>query len=541
MSDFSYQPVDNKNLPLRPLTKGMIRNIAPQMLPTGAFYDVQNMYISENGPKRRGGFKPSGGGDLLDESTNGIVWDLISFRNGDSLETLALTNKTVKKFDFKTGFSDITLNSEITGNPFNGTKIWNIDYTVLPTDSGYSALFTDGAGYIKEYDGLELKHFSEEFTNPITLEFFDNRLWIGAPDSSHVNRLIWSGLDVSYTFDVSNYLDFLDEQDEILALKSLGNLLVVYFPKAVYFGRPTNRVDLPYSFTKIETGHMGLPGKKAVVSWDDGHFFVGLDDVYYFSASSSIEPIGTPVVKDMIRNCDFKEGVYAAVDPINDSIIFGIPEEGPEITTLWYFNYKTKGWSRCDVTCSMIASAGTFNARQWDDGDDEMELDGVAIDVWDDSETGTSFSDAGFSSWKSLESSLSVDDLFIAMDNIIYQNDDLINIDYGSPSNPIPILIESGDMDLNIPDQTKCFNRLSLKIQEPTDSRIRFQLWTSNNRGNTWEEKGEFTIEPDTDEGRINFRSYGSTFRFRITSLSNVSQYTINEIVLRGRPRGLQT
>lgn len=535
MSDFSYKPVDNSNIALRPLTRGMVRNIAPQMLPKGSMYDVQNMYVSENGPKRRGGFKPSGGGAVLDESVNGTIWDLISFQNGDTLEVLAITDQTVKKFNFNEGFSDITLNAEITGNPFNGNKIYNIDHTVVPRSNGYSVLFTDGNNYIREYTGLELKNFNTEYSNPLSIEFFDNRLWVGSPDSSHPNRLIWSNLDVSYTFDVSNYLDFLEEQDEIIGIKGLGNLLVVYFPKAVYFGRPTNRVDLPYSFTKLETGRIGLPGKKAVVSWDDGHFFVGLDDVYYFSASSSLEPIGTPVIQEMIKNCDFKEGIYAAIDPLNDSVIFGVPEEGPDITSLWYFNYKTKGWSRSDVTCSMIASAGTFNIREWDDGDDTMEIDGISIDDWD------SFETQGFGSWKSLESSLSVDDLFIAMDNVIYQNDDLINVDFGSASNPIPILLESGDLDLDIPDQTKCFNRLSLKIQEPTDNPIRFQLWTSNNRGRSWEEKGEFIIETDTDEGRINFRSYGSTFRFRITSISNVSQYTINEIILRGRPRGLQT
>jgi len=111
MSDFSYRPPDNKNVPLRPLVRGMVRNIAPQMLPNGSFYDVKNMYISENGPKRRGGFKPSGGGDLLSVSTSGTIWDLVSFRNGDTLETLAITDKTVKKFDFKNGFSDITVNT----------------------------------------------------------------------------------------------------------------------------------------------------------------------------------------------------------------------------------------------------------------------------------------------------------------------------------------------------------------------------------------------------------------------------------------------
>ena len=544
MSDFSYRPPDNKNVPLRPLVRGMVRNIAPQMLPNGSFYDVKNMYISENGPKRRGGFKPSGGGDLLSVSTSGTIWDLVSFRNGDTLETLAITDKTVKKFDFKNGFSDITVNTEITEDVFDGSKVWNIDYTIIPTDSGYSVLFTDGSGYIKEYNGSEISHFNEELNNPVSIEFFDNRLWVGAPDSSHPNRLVWSGLDVSYDFDVSNYLDFLEEQDEILAIKGLGNLLVVYFPKAIYFGRPTNRVNLPYSFTRIETGRLGLPGKKSVISWDDGHFFVGLDDVYYFSASSSLEPIGTTVVNEMVKNCDFKEGIYATVDPLNDSIIFGIPEEGPDITSLWYFNYKTKGWSRSDVSCSMIANAGTFQARKWDDDDDNtMTIDGTDITVWDDSEAGTSFNDAGFNSWKSLESSLAIDDLFIAIDNVIYQNDDLVDIDFNSPSNPIDIVLESGDFDLDIPDQTKCFNRLSLKIQEPTDSPITFQLWTSNNRGipASWDYKGEFIIETDTDEGRINFRSYGSTFRFRLTSMANVSQYTINEIIIRGRPRGLQT
>ena len=529
MSSYMQTP-SPQNVPLRPLNKGMIRNISPQMLPLGAFYSAEGVYITENGPQRRDGFNPVG---TQLPFADGLILDGLNFNNDGEKETLIMTETDLVRFTTKNGFTTITGGDSC----FNGNRIYSIDHTVVPTSSGYSALFTDGDSYIRQYDGTEVTTFIEDFTNPLTLEYFNNYLWVGAPDSSHLNRLVWSNLDDSETFDESNYLDFLEEQEEILRVKGLGNLLVVYFPKAIYFGRPTNRVDLPYAFTRIETGQIGLVGRKALVSWDDGHFFVGGDDIYYFSATAALQPIGAAVIKEMLRGCSFREGIYAAVDPVNDSIVFGIPGYDQTIDQLWFFNYKSKAWSKTQLSCSAILSFGVYNEHEW--GDTVMTLDDEVIDMWDGAGAGeTDFESEGWTSWKSLESGLSTLDLFVAVDNQLFQSDGLINRDF--INSPIDVLLESGDLDLDLPDTDKTFNRLSMKVDRVVGGVINFALYTSPNRGRTWEYKGDLVVPADEDEGKVNFRATGSTFRFRLVSNSNVDAYIINEIILRGRPRGLE-
>ncbi len=52
--DNTYQPP--VTYPIRPLNKGMIRNLPPNGLPEGSFLRVQNYRVHEYGLKRRGGF-----------------------------------------------------------------------------------------------------------------------------------------------------------------------------------------------------------------------------------------------------------------------------------------------------------------------------------------------------------------------------------------------------------------------------------------------------------------------------------------------------
>jgi hypothetical protein len=529
------EQVPNKNVPLRPLTKGMIRNISPQLLPIGSFYNAEGVVMTENGPMRRDGFKPTNNATLPEAA--GIILDGFNFISNGVKMTLIMTEKGLYRYSDREGF--ITIDDEC----FNVDRNFNIDYTLAPITTGNAALFADGYGYIKQYNGLteEVTDFTTEFTNPYSLEFFNNYLYIGGPDDTHPNRLVWSQLGNVESFPSANYFDFLEEQEPLVRLKGLGNLLIAYFPKAIYFGRPTNRVDLPYSFTRVEAGKIGLIGRKAVTSWNDGHYFVGADDVYFLSAANALERIGTPIIKEMLKNCSFKEGIYVSVDPQNDCVVIGIPESDNNIDVLWYYNYKTGGWSKNPMSCSAIMAFGIFTERFW--GDSTMELDGTTIDFWDDADTGageTDFESEGWTSWKKLESSLSGVDLHIAVDNQIYQADNLEELDFSSQ--PIDVVLESGDLDLDLPDTEKTFNRLSLKVDRIMEQPIRFALYTNYRRGrlDTWEYKGDLVVLVGEDEGKVNFRSTGSTFRFRLVSDSQAEQYVINEIIIRGRPRGLE-
>ena len=544
---------NNQNIALRPLNKGMMRNISPQLLPMGAFYDVQNAIVTENGPLRRPGFKLSGAQGTALDTAHWPLLDAFRFNFNGSNEILVITSTSVVKFDFITGFSTITGGTDI----FTTDKISNVDWAVIDNAGQANALFADGSGYIYVYNGSDVSEWDATYASPKVLEWAENRVFIGAPSSSEGNKLVWSGLNQPTSLGAGDYVIFSDQQDTITRVKKMGNLLVVFFPQGIYFGRPTNQYELPFAFTMVQTGGIGLVGKKAVTEYDDGLFFVGQDDVYFFSANSSLIPVGSPIVNEMIKDCSKKEAIYCATDPVNDSLIVGVPGASDTIEELWYFNYKAKAWSHSPLSCDMIATLGIYTSFKWTDAETEndystnpdndpstqtMTLNGTEIDSWGN-DAGAALTDtfatAGFPTWRSLEQSISVNDLFIASDGQLFFSDDLSSGD--DSAGLISYVIETGDIDLNAPDTDKTFNRLSLKVDRIMDTPITFDVFTSRDRGRNWIYRGAMRVEVDSDETYVNFRAKGSTCRFRISSVSECDPYIVNEIIIRGRGRGLQT
>lgn len=546
MSDAFYQMTSNTNIALRPLDKGMIRNISSHALPVGSFWTLKNYVMNEDGPMRRPGFREMGGGDSFPSpSTGEILKDLLVYYDlAGGYQTLAISSHGVYKYDMATGYTAITGGSTL-WTPYTGQAV---DWALI-TDSGNSyVLFADGNTTIKAYDGSSVATWSivDENDDPLSIaspgaiESFSNYLWIGKPNGNNINRLWWSNYADYGKFTTTDYWDFSDEISEILRVKSLGNLLIIYFRESVYFGRPTNVTDLPYAFTKLDVGGVGLVGRKALVSWDDGHYFVGKDDIYYLSATSSIERIGSPVIKRMLENCNSPENIYAAVDPENDSIVFGIPQGGSKnISELWYFNYKKDSWSYSTISATMLASIGSYLDYEW--GVSTMTLNGISITRWGNDAAGTSFADAGFNSWKDFDQKLTIKDLYIGQgyqEGFVYRSDDIAQTDYGNA--PITAEIETGDFDFGAPDMVKTVRRLSLKLKDNIAQDLTFNVWTSVDRGATWHYQNDLVIEAGDDEGKVDFRSTGSTTRCRLITMSVTDPFKIMEIILRARIRGLE-
>ena len=59
-----------------------------------------------------------------------------------------------------------------------------------------------------------------------------------------------------------------------------------------------------------------------------------------------------------------------------------------------------------------------------------------------------------------------------------------------------------------------------------------FTAYVSTNRGNTYKPVGTLLIKAGEDEGKINFRAKGSTFRFKLES-TDFYPNIINEFVVR--------
>jgi hypothetical protein len=391
--------------------------------------------------------------------------------------------------------------------------------------------------------------------------FHDFRLWVGGFTSGGVrypNRLLWGNRSspLAPAFleaeDETYFLDLVGPKTEILRIVSLGSLLVVYFGDAIFFGRPTNIIGLPYDFEMLNTGGLGLVGQRAVASLADGHYFVGRDDVYFFSAQGSLEKIGSEVVK---RTIDvYKESLdqtWVVPDPKFSRILFCFkPLSSLEFEEVWAFDYEYKAWTYMDLSGSGLTQVSFVNAASWDSfyqGNNDVDADVELAFQWANPE----FDNL---TWEDYKPSGNFNQLLLMHnDRLFLQSDSAI---WCSARGEVPeVVFESGDMDTQLPDITKTFTRLTLKLDDvvsptadsingvltETEPELIFRVQVSNNRGRTWKECGILKIPNGTDEGKINFLLNGSLVRFRLTTNSFVDQYRITEIGLRARVAGLET
>ena len=399
-------------------------------------------------------------------------------------------------------------------------------------------------------------------SNIRTVEGVGNRLMIGNFTEDGVdrtNRIRWSP---SYPFDVedftasdSGFLDFLEVRTGLVRLLALGPLVIAYFGDQIHLGRPTNISGLPFSFTRIDTGNIGLVGPRAIARWIDGHFFVGQDDIYYLTVSGPPQPIGTPVLKETIqRRSKYLQSAQAVPDPSHDRIMFIFPDQSSSSTEIWSFNYKDQAWSYKNAAAQGLGFTGvTLNENII--GDLEPgSLDAATYDPTTIPDAATEDQiDNAPGVIDDYKASFSANKLFVIQDNEafrLYESDsatcDLAEI---SPQ------YESVDLDFDLPDIVKTVTRLNIKLEFPweqqlsrpdpitletideEDETLAFGVEVSHNRGRTWKNVGTLRIVTGSDEGKVNFRLTGSLFRFRITFQGVARPIKIVEVGIRVKRR----
>jgi hypothetical protein len=592
-----FIPADPVNVPLGPLNKGMFRNLSPEDIPKGGLYTASNYIITENGPKKRPAYVNYAGGSqwasvdqpLIDVvplwqtdgtqlatllgrryiytvsgySFTGHYWDhstgtisvggtavtgtssnwstgrslqandrmlLIS---GSVLESVAIA--TVDSSTAITLAAAPTVGVYSTGSSYTIRRTLTIDDEVLldSTVADDKVIITDYDREPYSFDGTTFTVYDADITYKCgCLHHFASRLWIGNTIESstyYKQRLRWTSATDRTSFAAADYLDLPYSAGALRRILGMGNLLILYFDDAIYFGRPTNLADLPYAFTRIETGGIGLIGPKAVTPFLDGHFFVGQDNIYLLT-NRGMQPIGTPIVKDSVKDCSNFFGVYAAVDSENDRVLFGFPEDGDTIAKIWSYSYKNKAWSYDDIPCSFLAAPRLEEGLTWTDLGSYLTTAGYTA-TWTDLGT-------VFGTWSDIGVEGVSRVVFLGKDGYVrkYTKDGSQDLTTTS----ITALIETGDVDLDRPDLDKTALRLSVKLEERPSSDLSFTVTGSTDGGNSWKALGTLTIASDKREGKLTFKLTGSVIRIRLTSTSNVSPYTISEIVLRVRPRGLE-
>lgn len=492
------------------------------------------------------------------------------------------------------------------------------NYATVPSPSsgtpGYVVIADQSGSRLWKYDGTFLNEFvpsnPDYLTSAKVVTYFEDRLWFGNTvevDGQHLQRIRWSDAFNYDSVQAASYVDLPYGEGELLSLVPMGSLLVAYYEDAIYLGRPTQIRGLPYRFQKLETGNMGLVAKRAVIPWQDGHYFVGQDDVYSLSATTALAPIGAPILSESLeytKELGLMEYVQVEHDPYSETICFlfpdlaigDVPLEGSS-TRIWRFNYKIRNWAYDEVNflnaektqpayvfSGLAPSRFFILGRSWEDwiGEDPEETPiNVELDVWskkwlpnfeedaavDDAETFYSFNtwdnlkqeilkskklylpcyllDSPNQRQTILEEFTSGDADYLGDYNVVV-DEEIVEREY-----PVWSVLESPDFDFGTPDISKTVNRLSLKyftnrvsrLTDALDDAINglvFTLNISDSMGYRWKRPLTLRFKENYNEGRADFRSTGSTFRFKLVNGQQIEPFKLSEMVMRVIGRGLQ-
>jgi len=349
-----------------------------------------------------------------------------------------------------------------------------------------------------------------------------NLIWFGsvedATDGYVRYRIRWSTWANLHDLSLSTtYLDLPYANGSITRLIPLGQNLVAYFDDAIFIGTPTSYAALPLQFSRVESGGVGLIAPRAVTSIPGGHVFVGQDDVYLLSGDG-LQRIGTPIIRNMLRDCRYPEAIQVALDTTHFRVVFGVPGSTEAIAMLWSWDYKANAWSSDPVDATMLASPLIRSSVTYDEAN-------VAYDDAVGTYDGAS-SDAR-----------SAHSLFIGYARAPWILSDTEATDFDAT--PIGAMVTTKDYDLGMADTVKIVTRFSMKLADINlVIPLIFSVEVSTNRGRTWKTCGLLQIPVNSDEGYVSFRATGSIFRFRIRSTSTISPYLISELGLRIRSSG---
>jgi hypothetical protein len=446
----------------------------------------------------------------------------------------------LKKISGITNNSLIGLESAYTGGNLTLTTDYD-DYRIhrsLKVEKPYSCDFTVCRGELIFFSPTgpptvfnETSDTVEEYVTPTTLypstgrffaaagEFFLDRLWVAnlidGTDGDRRQRIRWSTITNARDFSTATaYYDLPYSSGEILRILGMGRTLMCYLNDAVYMGTETRVPLLPISFQKIETGGRGLVGPKAVIPWLDGHFAVLSDDIYYISTAGA-EPIGTPIIRDVLNNCSEPWRIYAVIDPTRYRVCFGFPASGIEMTKLFSYAYRTQAWSYDEVDTQMVSNPIVNLFLEWRD----------LVAPW---------SSLGSYTWEELSTLDPIRTIYVEKDSSLWKLSKAGATDFGSGG--IPVEAITPDWDGGQADAIKLATRMSIKLMFPNGypgEHIEFTVMGSTNKGRSYRPLGTLVVKKGYDEGYLDFKISGSTLRFKLVSTTEVEPYYITEMVIR--------
>ena len=266
---------------------------------------------------------------------------------------------------------------------------------------------------------------------------------------------------------------------------------------------------------------MGLPGPKCVSIAQDGHYFVGTNDIYYLNPSFVLTAIGTAAARNSVLATSNLNRAFTAIDMKNYRVMFGIPGNSSTIEKIWSYSYLVKAWSYDSISCGFIRNASIISTITWDD------LGSYAA-TWDDMSV--------FVTWDGINGGSSGNQVFLGISDKLYYYSPGAVDDTGVP---IAASFITGDMDFGSGDADKTVKRIRLSIGKAVSADLSFVVSVSTDRGLTWKNFSTLSIKAGYVEGFAGGSARGATLRFRFTTSSSVESFRIEELEARIRAAGV--
>jgi hypothetical protein len=105
-------------------------------------------------------------------------------------------------------------------------------------------------------------------------------------------------------------------------------------------------------------------------------------------------------------------------------------------------------------------------------------------------------------------------------------------------SGGIVVEIQTPDMDFDTPDMDKSILQVSIKLDRRPAQAITFAVSCSVDQGENWTSEGNLVIPTTAREGKIDFLRIGSTIRIKLISSTSIAPYFIKEIGMTVRGHG---
>ena len=222
------------------------------------------------------------------------------------------------------------------------------------------------------------------------------------------------------------------------------------------------------------------------------------------------------------------------VDPLESRVVVATSEGGQYLDRLWFWNYKTKGWSflGADLNTDGFTLQAISGANY---------VDQLLIDELDGSWDFDTNPYAGLAFDALLRTSLGVDVFAFDENGYLYKFDPSVsNHSIHGLTVPVKTSLVTQDLDFERPDDTKTFTELGLRMDDQMPDRsavVSLLVEGSTDRCRSWRTLGTARFAVGDDEDKINFRLTGSAVRFRLTSSDVVEPWTLLEMTLRARAR----